>query len=134
MKLKPLILGIILIIARVNTAQSPLRGVVALQATASDMTPDMTDTECGVAYVQFYRDSVAIGPQITDPNADGIYSLTINTLTLANGIYTFTAKAADKAGPNCDGTMPNIGNSAPLTVTIANPPAVVIQVKPAGGA
>lgn len=109
-------------------AQS-VSGTVTLNANASDVTAAPGDTECGIASVQFFIGTVALGAPITTPASGNNYVLQWNTTTTANGTYAVTAKATDKAGIGgagpatiCDGSKPNVGTSNALTVTVNNPP------------
>lgn len=113
-------------------AQTMIHGTNDLVVSASDVTPATDDLECGVASVRMFLDGVALGAPIVSPLPDGNYHLVWNSISATNGPHTFTAKATDKAGPNCDGTTPNIGISAPLMVTVQNvdttPPVVTIRI------
>ncbi|MBU6401755.1 MAG: hypothetical protein KGS61_15670, partial [Verrucomicrobia bacterium] len=73
---------------------------VVLSATASD---DGT-----VASVQFQWDGASVGSPLTVAP----YSLTVDTMTAANGTHTITAIATDGAGLKA--------TSAPITVTVSN--------------
>ncbi len=111
-----------------------VKGIVTLTATASDVTEAVGDTECGIAFVQFYNGTTAIGPQITAPVSGDNYAFDWDTKSVPNGSYSITAKATDKAGADgsCDGSAPNIGTSNVLTIVVGNPdttpPSVTITV------
>lgn len=80
-----------------------------------------TDEGCGVAWVQFYLNGVAVSSKITQQAPDGTYQYTLDTTRLSSGTHYVSAKAADKAGGGaCDGTMPNIGSSPLMTFTVNN--------------
>lgn len=72
---------------------------ITVSADAADAT--------GVVRVEFYRDNLFIGSDITAP-----YSVSFDTKSTGNGAVTFSAKAYDAAN--------NIGNATPVTVTINN--------------
>jgi len=104
-------------------------GTKTLTATASDVTAAVGDTECGIASVQFFLGTVALGAPITAPASGNNYVFQWDTTATPNGTYTVTAKATDKAGIGgggpatiCDGSRPNVGTSNALTVTVNNPP------------
>jgi hypothetical protein len=81
-----------------------------------------TDEGCGVAWVQFYLNGVAVSSKITQPSLDGTYQYTLDTSRLSSGTHYVSAKAADKNGGGiCDGTMPNIGSSPIASFTINKP-------------
>ena len=82
------------------TGTSPLSGTVTIAATAAD--------NVGVAGVVFFVDGVALGNEDTTSP----YSITWDTTAAANGTHTLLARARDTAG--------NLGNSAPVTVTVSN--------------
>ena len=77
-----------------------LSGIVTVSANASD--------NVGVAGVVFSVDGVALGNEDTTSP----YSITWDTTAAANGTHTLLARARDTAG--------NLGNSAPVTVTVSN--------------
>jgi arylsulfatase A-like enzyme len=79
-----------------------IAGVTTLAATATDSV--------GVAGVQFYVDSVAVGAEVTTAP----YAISYNADTLANGTIQISAVARDSAG--------HTTASAPVTVTVNNPP------------
>jgi uncharacterized protein (TIGR03118 family) len=85
-----------------------LSGSVTVTATASD--------NVGVASVQFFAGTTAIGTATTSP-----YSVTWDTTTAAAGSIALSAQAKDAAG--------NVGTSAAISVTVANvaPPAPAAQ-------
>ena len=82
------------------TGTSPLSGTVTITATAAD--------NVGVAGVVFLVDGIALGNEDTTSP----YSSTWDTTAAANGTHTLLARARDTAG--------NLGNSAPVTVTVSN--------------
>ena len=89
-----------------------ISGSVAVSATATD--------DVGVGGVQFYLDGAILGAEdATEP-----YGVTWDTRTAANGTHTLTATAHDAA----DNTA-----SSSVTVTVNNPPRLVI-LQPPGGA
>lgn len=108
-------------------AQS-ISGTVTLTAVATDVTPAVGDTECGVGSVQFFLGTTPLGPALTAPNSGTNYTFSWNTTTVPNGAYIVTAKATDKAGigttpaNTCDGSKPNVGTSNALNVTVNNVP------------
>jgi hypothetical protein len=76
------------------TTGSTIASTVTLSANASD--------NIGVTKVDFYRGSTLVG---TDTTATGgIYSITWDTITVANGAYSLTAKAFDAAGNSTTST------------------------------
>lgn len=81
---------------------STATGTVTLSATASDNT--------GVASVQFKLDGVDLGAPLTQAP----YSMSWNSIGVANGSHTLTAVARDAAG--------NSAVSAAMTVMVNNPP------------
>ena len=85
-------------------------GTFAVSANAND--------NVGVAGVQFLLDN---NPLVAE-DTSAPYSTILNTITLANGTHTLTARARDAAG--------NATTSAPVTITVNNvdtsPPAVTI--------
>ncbi|GFO57763.1 hypothetical protein GMST_00880 [Geomonas silvestris] len=80
-------------------AGSTLTGSVTVSASATD--------NVGVTKVEFYVNSVLQG---TDSSAPYLFSW--NTLSLANGSYTLSARAYDAAG--------NVADAASVTVTVFN--------------
>jgi hypothetical protein len=110
-------------------AQS-ISGTVTLTAMATDVTPAVGDTECGVGSVQFFIGTTPLSPVLTTPNSGTNYVFSWNTATTPNGNYVITAKALDKAGHGptatptnfCDGSSPNVGLSNALNVTVNNVP------------
>src|SRR5712692_6646903 len=80
-------------------------GTIAVTANASD--------NVGVAGVQFKLDQANLGAEVTAAP----YSVYWNTTTASNGSHTLTAVARDAAG--------NQSTSAPVTVTVSNPTAVI---------
>lgn len=92
-----------------------IKGTITASATATDNVK--------VTKVEFYLNNVL---KRTDTSAPFTYSF--NTTTVSDGAYTLTAKAYDAAG--------NIGNSAAVSVTVANDataPTVSVSA-PANGA
>jgi hypothetical protein len=91
-------------------------GVVTIAATAAD-------TGRGVARVEFYRDSILIGSDTTDP-----FSIGWDTATEVNGPHTLVARAFDKAQ--------NSTTSADVVITVDNadtrPPSVDLTAPGAG--
>ncbi len=82
-------------------------------ATASDIvsvTADASDNTA-IAGVQFLLNGTALGPDDTGAP----YSISWNTTTVGNGLYTLSARARDSAG--------NETVSTSVTVTVANAPA-----------
>ena len=83
-------------------------GTFAVSANATD--------NVGVTGVQFLLDNNPLAAEDTSAP----YSTILNTITLANGTHTLTARARDAAG--------NSATSAPVTITVNNvdtsPPAV----------
>ncbi len=116
--LKALLLSLLLSIPAFSQSQR------TFTANATDVTAVVGDTECGVAYVQFYINGSAVGPQIQPPATGTQYTYVWDSKTVPNGTYTLTAKAADKAGLNgaCDSTAQNVGTSSPITFTVNNIP------------
>ena len=89
-----------------------LSGNVTVAATASD--------NVGVAGVQFYLDGAVLGAEdVTAP-----YSVAWDTRTAENGTHELTATGHDEAGNTA---------SSSITVTVNNPPRLVI-LQPPGGA
>lgn len=117
------ILVLMLITATAVNAQT-VSGTATLTANATDITPAVGDTECGVAFVQFFNGAAPLGPQITAPTSGNNYQFVWDTKTVNNGTYQITAKATDKAGLNglCDSTKVNVGVSNALTVVVNNIP------------
>jgi subtilisin family serine protease len=76
-----------------------VRGTVAVTASASD--------DVGVARVDFFD-----GPSLVGSDAAAPFGIAWNTSLVANGSHTLRARAIDQAG--------NPGDSAPVTVTVAN--------------
>ncbi len=74
-------------------------GSVSIQASATDDT--------GVSKVEVYRGTTLVGIDTTAP-----YAAVFDTTSVANGSYTFTAKAFDTAGTST--------SSSPVTVTVSN--------------
>lgn len=103
-----------------------VNGSVTLTATASDITSDTGDTECGVASVQFFNGGAGLSPIMTAPTAGNNYVFNWDTKSVPNGTYVITAVAKDKAGPGttpantCDSTKQNVATSNPITVVVDN--------------
>jgi hypothetical protein len=129
---------------RFAMAQTTVTGSVTLSASASDVTPAAGDVECGVAYVQFVLDGKPIGALVF-PNGTNNFTMVWDSTTTTNGGHTLTATAADRAGSNvpphtvCDGSMPNIGTSNSVLITVLNnppldttPPTITINPPVAG--
>jgi heparinase II/III-like protein/uncharacterized protein DUF4962/Big-like domain-containing protein len=76
-------------------------GIVTVTASASD--------NFGVAGVQLQYNGINLGAELTAPP----YSISGDTTTVPNGMYTLTAVARDAAG--------NRTTSSPVTVTVSNP-------------
>jgi hypothetical protein len=85
-------------------AGAQVSGAVALTASASD--------DVGVARVEFSCDGKLVGTATTAP-----YTVSWNTVLVANGSHILTAIAADAAG--------NTATSAAVSVTVANAAAAV---------
>ena len=84
-------------------------GTIAVEATATD--------DVGVTEVVFLVNGAPIGSDTTAP-----YSVQWNTTTVANGQATVTAEAHDTAG--------NVGQAAPITVTVSNTaPVTLTQIQ-----
>lgn len=93
-----------------TAAETGTQGLVTLSATATD--------DRAVTSVSFFVDGVLAGTDAVAP-----YSLSFDSTTLANGSHTLVAKAGDAAG--------NIGTSAPVTFSIANPDLTAPSVQAA---
>ena len=100
---------------------------VAISSPASNMTVSATVTisatandNVGIAGVQFFVDSVAIGSEKTAAP----YQVSWNTTTATNGMHTLSAAARDAAGNRTTSALVNVtvANSAPDTT----PPSVSI--------
>ncbi len=81
--------------------------------TVSNTTPVSATASGSVAIrsVQFYLDgNKALGAPVTSPP----YAISWDTTTASNGSHTLTATATDTSG--------NVGTSAPVGVTVQNPP------------
>jgi hypothetical protein len=92
---------------------SKVNGTVTITASASD--------NVGVSNVEFYLNGALLSTSNVAP-----YTYNWNTTSVANGIYTLTAKGYDNAG--------NIGQSSNVSVTVLNdttPPTVSIEVRKA---
>ena len=89
-----------------------ISGSVAVSAAATD--------NVGVGGVQFYLDGAILGAE----DATAPYSVTWDTRTAGNGTHTLTATGHDAAGNTASSTV---------TVTVTNPPRLVI-LQPPGGA
>jgi hypothetical protein len=118
-------LSLVLLLSVPIPAQT-VSGTVTFTATAIDPVPVGGGTSCGVQSVQFFNGTTAMGPAITTPTSGNDYVFSLNTRTMANGSYTITAKATDKAGVGtsqatlCDGSKPNVGTSSPITLVVNN--------------
>jgi len=86
------------------TAGATVAGTVTVAATAAD--------NVGVAGVQFQLDGANLGAALTIAP----YSVSWNAATAADGVHSLTAIAWDAAG--------NRTTSAPVSVTVANPPVI----------
>lgn len=99
-------------------AASTLSGSVSLSAMATD--------NVGVVGVQFYLDGAPTGAEVLASP----YSITLNTVAIANGAHLLSAKARDAAG--------NLGSTVAISVTINNvapdltAPTVAISAPTAG--
>jgi len=111
----------------ISLSAQTIRGSAIFGATAVDITAVTGDVECGVSYVQFYVDGVAVGPQILPTPGSNTYLYAWDSRTVPDGPHTLTAKATDKAGLNgaCDSTKPNTSTSAPIYITVSNAPSDV---------
>ena len=94
-------------------AGSTVSGTQTVTATASD--------SAGVSGVQFLLDGAPLGAEDTSSP----YSVSWNTATAANTTHRISARARDAAG--------NIGVAPDVTVTVSNPPKLIITT-PAQGA
>ncbi|MEK7138744.1 MAG: LamG-like jellyroll fold domain-containing protein, partial [Patescibacteria group bacterium] len=81
---------------------------VTVSANASDPSSSSGQATSGVAGVQFLLD----GANLQAEDATFPYSITWNTTTTSNGVYTLTARARDAAG--------NTAISSEVTVTVNN--------------
>ncbi|AKJ03805.1 subtilisin family serine protease [Archangium gephyra] len=91
-----------------------LGGTVTLSA-------DATDASSSVSKVEFLVDGTLLGTDTSWP-----YSFSWNTLTVASGSHTLTARATDSQG--------NVATSTPLGVTVDNAAPAVTLTSPASGA
>lgn len=123
-QVKVLAVFVLLVIFATLAAAQTVSGTATLSANATDATSVVGDTECGVAFVQFFNGTVPLSPQITTPVSGTTYTFVWDTKSVSNGTYTLTAKATDKAGLNglCDSTKVNVGVSNALTVVVNNIP------------
>lgn len=87
-------------------------GAVTVAVQASD--------NVGVSRVELYKDAALVGTITTAP-----YNFSWDTLTGADGNYSFTSKAYDAAG--------NVGSSAALVLTVDNSPPTSSVTAPANG-
>lgn len=124
--MKKLILAVIISLLSCSVLFSQnVSGTITLVAAVTDNAP-AGGTACGIASVQFFANTNPLGPALTSPNSGSNYTMPFNTSTMANGSYTLTAKATDKAGSSsdpakvCDGSKPNVGVSNVLNVTVNN--------------
>lgn len=90
-----------------------IAGSVTLSATATDAS--------GVTQVDFLLDGSLLATDTSSP-----YSITWNTLTVADGSHTLTARATDAYG--------NVATSAGVSVTVDNTAPTVVITSPSGGA
>ena len=90
-----------------------LSGTVTLSADASDPS--------SVSRVEFLVDGTPLGTDTLRP-----YSFSWDTLTVAGGSHTLTARATDTHG--------NVGTSTPVIVTVDNAAPAVALTSPASGA
>ncbi len=118
----------ILLFSLCASAQTTVSGkTVMLLANASDVTPNGTDLECGVGYVQFLLSGNPIGPIILPDGTDN-YKYAWDSTNTPDGDYVLTATATDRAGTgipphtNCDGSAPNTGTSGAILIKILNHP------------
>lgn len=88
-------------------AASTVSGVITVTANATD--------NIGVAGVQFLLDGVNLGAEVTSSP----FSVLWNTATALNALHTLTARARDTSG--------NQATSSPVSITVFNPPKLVIQ-------
>ena len=88
---------------------STVKGSISLSATVGD--------NVGVVRVEFFRDGVSIGSDVSAP-----YGLPFDTTTIPDGTHIFSARAYDAAG--------NMGASQQVVVTVAN----VVEPPPVGTA
>lgn len=121
------VLPVILILSFTGTLLSQtVNGTITLKATASDITPAIGDTECGIKDVQFFNGNAGLSPIFTAPTSGNDYIFVWDTKNVPNGTYVITTVAKDKAGPGtspttlCDGTKPNVTTSNALNVVIDN--------------
>ncbi len=133
-----------LLAAPLAAQTTTLKKTSTLSVSATDTTPAIGDTECGVASVQFYIGGQAIGPLLTAPTPDPTkadsFGFLWDTTTVPNGPYFLTARVLDKAGFNgaCDSTKQNLTISDPINITVLNipddvtPPTVIINVPLSG--
>ena len=82
-------------------------GTITVTANASD--------NVGVAGVQFFVDGAALGAEDTTAP----YSVAFDTIKVANGSHTLTARARDAAG--------NVATSAPVSVTVSNASTTTVK-------
>jgi hypothetical protein len=101
------------IVSTINN--STINGTQTITVSASD--------NIGVSKVEFYINNVLQATDTASP-----YSFSWNTTSVANGLYTLSAKAYDAAN--------NIGQSANMTVTVSNssPAPTVSIISPINGA
>ncbi|MFY0522719.1 Ig-like domain-containing protein [Archangium gephyra] len=91
-----------------------LGGTVTLSA-------DATDASSSVSRVEFLMDGTLLGTDTSWP-----YSFSWNTLTVASGSHTLTARATDAQG--------NVATSAAVNVLVDNAAPAVALTSPSGGA
>lgn len=75
-----------------------------------NVSVNASDSQSGVAGVNLVVDGSMVSNEVASPP----YTLSLNTLALANGPHTLTASARDAAG--------NIGASAPVAINVQNGP------------
>ena len=105
------------------SAQTTVANTVTMLAVADD------GAGCGVAYVQFKLDGTDLGARLTTIP----YTFAWDSRSVPNGPHMLQAMAADRAGPSCDGTEPNIGMSNVITMNVQNnldhtPPTIELYV------
>ncbi|WP_018479282.1 DUF4082 domain-containing protein [Pontibacter roseus] len=103
------------IISPANNAAFTAPATIAINVNASD-------TESGVALVEFYNGTTKLGEDATSP-----YTYTWNSV--AAGSYALTARATDNAGASATSAVINVSVNAP-----ANQPPVVSLTSPANNA
>jgi hypothetical protein len=108
--------GVVVTVNNVPDTQAPTVNITAPAAGTVIGTISVTanaNDNVGVAGVQFLLNGANLGAEdVASP-----FSISWNTTTVANGIYTLTARARDAAG--------NTATSSPVNVTVANTPLMV---------